>query len=107
MLRPEEVIEMKPAWAAAFELTKSEKSQQMLAAGHSGEQGEIRLRARMMATVDEGVGMPLEGLEGTGQIDKTFILFELVNLAQPCAYQELRDRPQRQLRRLAVEALGL
>jgi arylsulfatase A-like enzyme len=75
MLSPEEVVRMKPAWAEAFELKKSEKSRAMLAAVHSGEQEEIRLRARMMAAVDEGVGMLFEALEQTGELDNTFILF--------------------------------
>ena len=35
----------------------------MLAALHSFEQEEIRLRARMMAAVDEGVGAILATLE--------------------------------------------
>ena len=43
------------AWREAFELKRSEKSRAMLAAIHSGEQEEIRLRACMMAAVDEGV----------------------------------------------------
>ena len=75
MLPPDEVVRMKPAWAEAFELKKSEKSRRMLAAVHSGEQEEIRLRACMMAAVDEGVGMLFDALEQTGQLDHTFILF--------------------------------
>ena len=75
MLPGAEVVKSKPAWAEAFELKKSEESRQMLAAVHSGEQEEIRLRACMMAAVDEGVGRLLEALERTGQLDRTFILF--------------------------------
>ena len=75
MLAPQEVVRAKPAWAEAFELKKSEKSRQMLAAVHSGEQEEIRLRACMMAAVDEGVGMLFDALARTGQLDNTFILF--------------------------------
>jgi len=75
ILSPAEVVKSKPAWAEAFELKKSEKSRQMLAAVHSGEQEEIRLRARMMAAVDEGVGMLLDALERKGQLDNTLILF--------------------------------
>jgi N-acetylglucosamine-6-sulfatase len=41
----------------------------------SGTQEEIRLRARMMAAVDEGVGMLLDALQRTGQLDHTVILF--------------------------------
>jgi N-acetylglucosamine-6-sulfatase len=47
----------------------------LLDAIHAGEQEEIRLRACMMAAVDEGVGMLLAALEKTGQLDDTFILF--------------------------------
>ncbi len=47
----------------------------MLAAIHAGTQEEIRLRAAMMASVDEGVGMLLDTLERTGQLDRTCILF--------------------------------
>ena len=42
---------------------------------HSGEQEEIRLRARMMAAVDEGVGAILDALEQSGELDNTFIVF--------------------------------
>jgi N-acetylglucosamine-6-sulfatase len=75
MLPPEEVVRSKPAWAEAFELKQSDKSRAMLDAIHSGEQEEIRLRACMMAAVDEGVGMLFEALERTGQLDDTLILF--------------------------------
>jgi N-acetylglucosamine-6-sulfatase len=75
MLAPAEVVKSKPAWAEAFELKGSEKSRAMLAAIHSGEQEEIRLRACMMAAVDEGVGMLFEALERTGQLDDTCIVF--------------------------------
>jgi arylsulfatase A-like enzyme len=47
----------------------------MLDAIHSGKQEEIRLRAAMMAAVDEGVGMILKTLEETGELDSTVILF--------------------------------
>src|SRR5260221_9929956 len=47
----------------------------MLAAIYAGTQEEIRLRAAMMASVDEGVGMLLEALERTGQLDRTCIVF--------------------------------
>ena len=40
-----------------------------------GTQEEIRKRAAMMASVDEGVGMLLEALESTGQLDNTCIVF--------------------------------
>jgi arylsulfatase A-like enzyme len=75
MLPPEEVVKQKPAWAEAIELRKTPESRTLLDAIHSGEQEEIRLRAAMMAAVDEGVGMIFEALEDTGQLDDTFVLF--------------------------------
>ncbi|MBI3373901.1 MAG: sulfatase-like hydrolase/transferase [Betaproteobacteria bacterium] len=75
MLTPAEVVKSKPAWAEAFELKKSDKSRAVLDALHAGEQEEIRLRAQMMAAVDEGVGMIFEALERTGQLENTCIVF--------------------------------
>jgi N-acetylglucosamine-6-sulfatase len=75
MLPPEEVVKQKPAWAEAIELRKMPESRLLLDAIHSGEQEEIRLRAAMMAAVDEGVGMLFDALDATGQLDNTFILF--------------------------------
>jgi N-acetylglucosamine-6-sulfatase len=75
MLAPEQVVKQKPAWAEAFELKKTERSQALLRPIHSGQQEEIRLRAAMMASVDEGVGQLLKALEESGELDNTFILF--------------------------------
>jgi len=75
MLSPREVVRSKPAWAEAFQLKDSPQCRAMLEVIHSGRQEEIRERARMMAAVDDGVGMLLEALERTGQIDDTAILF--------------------------------
>jgi arylsulfatase A-like enzyme len=75
VLPPDQVLKQKPVWAEAFELKKSERSQAVLKATHTGEQEEIRLRAAMMASVDEGMGMLFESLEKSGQLDDTFILF--------------------------------
>src|SRR6185503_1619873 len=75
MLPAEEVVKAKPAWTEAFELKKSEKSRALLDALHAGSQEEIRLRAAMMASVDEGVGEILKNLERSGELDRTFILF--------------------------------
>lgn len=75
MLTPEQVVKQKPAWADAFELKKSEKSKAILASLHAGDQEEIRLRAAMMASVDEGVGMIFEALERNGQLEDTLIVF--------------------------------
>src|SRR6185369_5018561 len=46
----------------------------ILAALKAGEE-EIRLRAAMMACVDEGVGMLLAELARQGKLDNTFIVF--------------------------------
>jgi N-acetylglucosamine-6-sulfatase len=70
-----EIVKQKPAWAEALELRQNAQSREMLDAIHAGTQEEIRLRAAMMASVDEGVGMLLEALERTGQLDDTLILF--------------------------------
>ena len=75
MLAPAEIVKSKPVWAEAVELRKSAASRALLDAIHAGTQEEIRLRACMMAAVDEGVGMLLDALERTGQLDNTFILF--------------------------------
>ena len=47
----------------------------MLDGIQAGSDEEIRLRAAMMASVDEGVGMLFDALEQTGQLDNTIILF--------------------------------
>jgi N-acetylglucosamine-6-sulfatase len=75
MLAPAEVVKQKPAWAEAFELKRNERSQALLRPIHAGQQEEIRLRAAMMASVDEGIGMLFDALARTGQLDETFILF--------------------------------
>jgi arylsulfatase A-like enzyme len=75
MLAPAEVVKQKPAWAEAFALKQTEHSQALLKAIHAGEQEEIRLRAAMMASVDEGIGMIFEALARADQLDDTLILF--------------------------------
>ena len=75
LLSAAEIIKQKPAWAEAIELRKLPESRVLLDAIHSGKQEEIRLRAAMMAAVDEGVGMLFEALEQTGELDNTFIIF--------------------------------
>jgi N-acetylglucosamine-6-sulfatase len=75
MLVPADVVKQKPAWAEAFALKESEAARVMLDAIHAGEQEEIRLRACMMAAVDEGVGMLFDALESSGQLDDTLIVF--------------------------------
>jgi N-acetylglucosamine-6-sulfatase len=75
MQSPEEIIKQKPAWAEALYLRTLPPSRAVLDPLFAGQQEEIRLRARMMAAVDEGVGMILEALERTGQLDNTCIVF--------------------------------
>jgi len=75
MLPPAQVVKQKPAWAEAFQLKQSESARALLDPIHAGQQEEIRLRAAMMASVDEGVGKVFEVLERSGQLDDTFILF--------------------------------
>ena len=75
MLGPAEIVKQKPAWAEALRLRTDARSRALLDAIHAGEQEEIRLRACMMAAVDEGVGMLLDALTRTGRLDDTFILF--------------------------------
>jgi N-acetylglucosamine-6-sulfatase len=75
MLSHDEVVKQKPAWKEVFAMRGEQKSRALLEAIHAGTQEEIRLRARMMAAVDEGVGMILGHLERSGQLDDTVILF--------------------------------
>ncbi|HET7597171.1 MAG TPA: sulfatase/phosphatase domain-containing protein, partial [Burkholderiales bacterium] len=75
MLAPEEIVKQKPAWAEVLTLRQNPQSREMLDAIHAGTQEEIRLRAAMMASVEDGVGMLLEALEATAQLDDTLILF--------------------------------
>jgi N-acetylglucosamine-6-sulfatase len=75
MLEAAEIVKQKPAWTEALRLRTNAESRVLLDAIHAGEQEEIRLRACMMAAVDEGVGMLLDALARAGQLDDTFILF--------------------------------
>ena len=75
MLSYAEVIKAKPAWAEAFDLKQGEHAQALLKAIQAGTQEEIRQRARMMASVDEGVGVLLEALEKKGELENTAIVF--------------------------------
>jgi len=75
MLSYDEVIKSKPAWTEIFKMRSEPKSVELLEAIHAGTQEEIRLRARMMAAVDEGVGRILATLEKKGELDNTFIVF--------------------------------
>jgi arylsulfatase A-like enzyme len=72
---PEEVGRDKPALAEALALRRGEASQRLLRSIQAGTQEEIRSRAAMMASVDEGVGRLLDALEGGGQLDRTAVVF--------------------------------
>jgi N-acetylglucosamine-6-sulfatase len=69
------VVKQKPVWKETFLMRAQENSRQLLDSIHAGTQEEIRLRARMMASVDEGVGMILDTLEKKGELDNTCIVF--------------------------------
>jgi len=75
MLPYDEVVKQKPAWKETFLLRQKPESLQLLEALRAGTQEEIRLRARMMASVDEGVGQILALLEKKGVLDNTCIVF--------------------------------
>jgi N-acetylglucosamine-6-sulfatase len=75
MLSYDEVVKSKPAWTEIFKMRAEPKSVELLESIHAGTQEEIRLRARMMASVDEGVGRILATLEKKGELDNTFIVF--------------------------------
>ena len=70
-----EVLKQKPAWKEVFALRSRPESRPFLEGLHSGTQEEIRRRAAMMASVDEGVGLILQELTRKGLLDETLILF--------------------------------
>lgn len=75
MLSYAQVIKSKPAWADCFEMRAKPAVVDLMKVIHSGEQEEIRLRARMMASVDEGIGQILGLLERQGELDNTLVVF--------------------------------
>ena len=60
----------------------------------SGSQEEIRLRAAMMASVDEGVGQLLDELTRSGQLDNTVVMF-LGDNGAACSVVDLARQTQR------------
>jgi N-acetylglucosamine-6-sulfatase len=58
-----------------FERRSDPASRPFLEALHVGSQEEIRQRAAMMASVDEGVGAILAALDDSGELERTCILF--------------------------------
>jgi arylsulfatase A-like enzyme len=75
VLSLERAARLKPALADAFARKREAIAHGLLASIHAGTPEEARLRAAMMASVDEGVGMLLEALERAGQLDRTAIVF--------------------------------
>jgi len=75
VMSPAQAAKSKPAFAESVRLKESPQSRAVLEAIKSGSQEEIRLRAAMMASVDEGVGQLLEALGRQGTLDDTAILF--------------------------------
>jgi arylsulfatase A-like enzyme len=69
------VVKDKPAWTEAHKLRVNEGSKKLLDGILAGTDEEIRLRAAMMASVDESTGDILKLLEEQGELDNTFILF--------------------------------
>ena len=69
------VLREKPAWKEVFELRKAPSSSALLEPLHVGKQEEIRLRAAMMASVDEGMGRLFDALEEARQLENTCIVF--------------------------------
>jgi arylsulfatase A-like enzyme len=75
-VRPlEEVLRGKPAWKEVFELRGKPGSRALLDPLHVGAQEEMRRRAAMMASVDEGIGLLLHELEVAKKLDNTCIVF--------------------------------
>jgi len=75
-VRPlEEVVRGKPAWKEVFALRKRPGSRALLDPLHVGDQEEIRQRAAMIASVDDGVGALLQALDETRQAERTCIVF--------------------------------
>ncbi len=75
VMAPEQAVKSKPAFGESFELRKNESGQAVMDWIQSGTQEEIRKRAAMMASVDEGVGQLFEALERAGTLDDTVFLF--------------------------------
>src|SRR5262245_41952620 len=74
-VRPlDEVLKQKPAWREMFELRSRPGSRAFLDPLHVGSQEEMRARATMIASVDDGVGLLLDELQRTQQLERTCIV---------------------------------
>ena len=71
-----EVVADKPVWREVFARRDAHRANQALSTVLRGSpQEEIRRRAAMMASVDEGIGVLLETLDRRAIADETLILF--------------------------------
>src|SRR5260370_29697314 len=70
-----EVVKDKPAWTEAFQLRVNEASRKVLDGIQAGTDEEIRLRAAMMASVDEGMPEVWQAPAGPRQLQATFFPF--------------------------------
>jgi arylsulfatase A-like enzyme len=71
-----EIVAQRPAWREVFEARAAHRAYAPQAGAlHSATQEEIRQRAAMMASVDEGAGALLAALERRGVLDDTLVLF--------------------------------
>jgi N-acetylglucosamine-6-sulfatase len=70
----EKVLKEKPAWREVFELRDKPGMRAFLDPIHVGSPEEVRERAAMMASVDEGVGMLLDELQKNQKLDDTCII---------------------------------
>jgi arylsulfatase A-like enzyme len=70
-----QALKSKPAFAEAFALRGNDSGRAVMQWIQSGSQEEIRQRAAMMASVDQGVGQLFETLERNGTLDDTLLLF--------------------------------
>lgn len=75
VMTPAQALKAKPAFAESFQLRSTPSGQAVMDWIQSGSQEEIRQRAAMMASVDEGVGQLFAALEEAGTLDDTAILF--------------------------------
>jgi N-acetylglucosamine-6-sulfatase len=75
VMTPAQALKSKPAFAEAFELRGNERGRAVMDWIESGQQNEMRQRAAMMASVDEGVGQLFDSLERQGTLDDTLLLF--------------------------------
>ncbi len=75
VMTPQQALKAKPAFAEAFALRGDERGRAVMEWIQSGSQEEIRQRAAMMASVDEGVGQLFAALERQGNLDDTLLLF--------------------------------